>query len=323
MSTLNKLARLVVEPIAQRIDGVLARSLAHLRRQNDDLLILQGRALAQQNALRAPLESLEEAEFKVFSQFGEDGILQYLVGETRLSRAERSFVEFGVQDYAESNTRFLLMNNQWRGLIIDGSKEYMDIVRGQDLHWRHDLTVVDAWIDRDNINALIGQAGFTGDIGVLSVDIDGNDYWVWERIDVVRPVIVVVEWNSVFGPRHRISIPYDPAFERGKAHYSNLYWGASIAAFEHLGASKGYSLLGSNSAGNNLFFVRSDRLGRLKPRPAAEAWVESRFRDSRDASGKLNFLGGARRLPEILDLPVVQVESGATTTLRKLEGAAP
>ncbi len=320
MSTFQNLARLVIEPLAQRVDGVLSRSLAGIRRQNDDLLILQGRALAGQNALRAPFASLHEAEFKVFSQFGEDGILQYLAGETGIGRSEQLFVEFGVQDYAESNTRFLLMNNHWKGLIIDGSKEYMDVVRGQDLYWRHDLTAVDAWIDRDNINQLIGDAGFSGDIGVLSVDIDGNDYWVWERIDVVRPVIVVVEWNSVFGPRHAISIPYDPAFQREKAHYSCLYWGASIAAFERLAARKGYSLLGSNAAGNNIFFVRNDRLGRLRPVKAADAWVESRFRDSRDASGKLNFLGGSRRLEEILDLPVVEVEGGRTTTLRALEG---
>jgi hypothetical protein len=322
VSILSKLSSLVIESVARQVDVALSRSLGGLRRQNDDLLILQGRTLAQQNAQRAPFASLQEAEFKVFSQFGEDGILQYLVRETGIAPAERRFVEFGVQDYAESNTRFLLMNNQWQGLIIDGSKTYMDIVRNQDLYWRHDITAVDAWIDRDNINRLIGDAGFCDDIGLLSVDIDGNDYWVWERIDVVRPVIVAVEWNSVFGPRHKISIPYDPAFQREKAHYSCLYWGASIAAFEHLGARKGYSLLGSNSAGNNIFFVRNDRLGRLKPVPAAEAWVESRFRDSRDANGKLNFLGGARRLPEIVDLPVVEVETGALTTLRQLEGLA-
>jgi hypothetical protein len=320
---LNKLGRLLIEPLAHQVDNAMARALGNLRRQNDDLLILQGRALANQNAQRAPFASLEEAEFKVFSQFGEDGILQYLVGETGITTAERRFVEFGVQDYAESNTRFLLMNNQWQGMVIDGSKSYMDIVRNQDLYWRHDLTAVDAWIDRDNINQLIGDAGFSGDIGILSVDIDGNDYWVWERIDIVRPVIVVVEWNSVFGPRHKISIPYDPAFQREKAHFSCLYWGASIAAFEHLGAAKGYSLMGSNSAGNNIFFVRNDRLGRLKPVAAAEAWVESRFRDSRDAGGKLNFLGGAKRLPEILDLPVIEVVSGAATSLRQLESSAP
>jgi len=71
---------------------------------------------------------------------------------------------------------------------------------------------VHAWIDRDNINQLISNAGFSGDIGLLSVDIDGNDYWVWQAIDAVNPVIVAVEWNSVFGPEAAISIPYDPKF---------------------------------------------------------------------------------------------------------------
>lgn len=319
MSSLNKIARMIATPISQHIEAVVSRAMSSHRQQMDDLMILQGRALALQNAERSPLARLQDAEFKVFSQFGEDGILQYLIRETGVTRKETTFVEFGVQNYSESNTRFLLMNDHWRGMIIDGNKQYMDSVRNQDIYWRHDLTAVDAWIDRDNINQLIGDAGFAGDIGILSVDIDGNDYWVWERIEVVNPIIVVVEWNSVFGPSHPISVPYDPAFQREKAHYSNLYWGASVAAFEYLAARKGYALLGSNTVGNNLFFVRNDRLGRLARLSATEAYVESRFRDSRDASGKLNFLGGGKRRLEILDIPVVDVVSGDTTTIRALD----
>lgn len=319
MFSIQNMARQIAGTLSQQIEGVVGRAMAGQRQQLDDLLILQGRALAQANAARAPLARLQDAEFKVFSQFGEDGILQYLVRETGITRAETSFVEFGVQNYVESNTRFLLQNDHWRGMIIDGSKEYMDFVRNQDLYWRHDITAVNAWIDRDNINQLIGDHGFSGDLGILSVDIDGNDYWVWERIEVVRPVIVVAEWNSVFGPDHAISVPYDRAFERGKAHYSNLFWGASIAAFEHLADRKGYALLGSNTVGNNIFFVRKDRLGRLKPLSAREAWVDSRFRDSRDKEGRLNFLGGDKRKPEILDVPVVNVLDGQTTTLRALD----
>ena len=198
----------------------------------------------------------------------------------------------------------------------------MDSVRRRDIYWRHDLTAVNAWINRDNINQIIGDAGFGGDIGILSIDIDGNDYWVWERISVVNPVIVVVEWNSVFGATHAISVPYDPVFQRAKAHYSNLFWGASIAAFEHLASQKGYALLGSNTIGNNLFFVRNDRLGRLIPMTAKEAYVESRFRDSRDAAGNLNFLGGSARCSEIIDVPVVDVVSGEISTMRELNDGA-
>jgi hypothetical protein len=319
LSIVDKAKRLVAAPAAQHGEAAAGRALAGYRQQLDDLMILQGQALAMANADRAPLKRLQDAEFKVFSQFGEDGVLQYLIRETDIRPEERSFVEFGVQSYAESCTRFLLMNNHWRGLIIDGSHEYMTAIRHQDIYWRHDLTAVGAWIDRGNINGLIGDSGFTGDIGVLVVDIDGNDYWVWERIEVVRPAIVVVEWNSVFGPRHAISVPYDPAFDRTRAHYSNLFWGASVAAFEHLGSRKGYALLGSNSAGNNLFFVRNDRIGRLVSVSAQEGYAESRFRDSRDRDGKLNFLSGEKRKAEILDLEVVDVTSGQPTTLRALD----
>ena len=222
MSPLNKITRMIATPVSTHIEAVVARAMSSHRQQIDDLLILQGLDLALKNAERAPLRSIQDAEFKVFSQYGEDGILQYLIRETGISRQETSFVEFGVQNYAESNTRFLLMNDHWRGMIIDGSKEHMDYVRNQDIYWRHDLTAIDAWIDRDNINQLIGDAGFSGDIGILSVDIDGNDYWVWEKIDIVKPVIVVVEWNSVFGSEHAISVPYNPSFQRekeiGRAH---------------------------------------------------------------------------------------------------------
>ena len=319
--SLSSLARLIAEPVIQQVTGVAGRQFASSLRQIENLMILQGRTLALQNADRAPLDRLQDAEFKVFSQYGEDGILQHLIRETGIDRGEQTFVEFGVQDYLESNTRFLLQGDHWRGLIIDGSREYMEGVRRSDIYWRNDLTAIAAWIDRDNINSLIGDSGFTGNIGILSVDIDGNDYWIWEKIDVVNPVIVVAEWNSVFGPNHAVSIPYAREFDRATAHYSCLYWGASMRAFEELGARKGYALVGSNRVGNNIFFVRRDRLGRLKPLTTREAYVESRFRDSRDRQGNLNFLGGSRRYEEIKHLPVVDINSGQVTTLNDLDAA--
>ncbi|MBE9141006.1 hypothetical protein IQ254_28040 [Nodosilinea sp. LEGE 07088] len=308
----------LIEKAIEKVERRLSSGLAEQSKRIDDLLVLQGRAIALSNASRAPLSSIHDAEFKVFSQFGEDGILQYLIRETGISRSEQIFIEFGVQNYVESNTRFLLCNDNWRGLILDGSEQYINFVRSQDLYWRHDLTAVTAWITRDNINDLIKDAGFYGDVGILSVDIDGNDYWVWERISVVNPVIVVVEWNSVFGPDHAISVPYSETFQRQQAHYSNLYWGASIQAFHHLAQSQGYALVGSNTAANNLFFVRQDRLGRLTALSPQAAYLDSRFRDSRDANHQLNFLSGQRRLQEILDLPVIDVITEAPTTLRQL-----
>ncbi len=313
------LARLISEPLLNQVQSLLSGQLTSVGAQLDHQLMLQGRALSVQNAQRSPLSSLQEAEFKVFSQYGEDGILQYLIREAGITREEQVFIEFGVQNYLESNTRFLLQNDHWKGLIIDGSAAYMDSVKRSELYWRHDITALAAWIDRDNINDLFVQSGFRGQIGILSIDIDGNDYWVWERIEAVNPVIVVVEWNSVFGPDHAVSIPYDPAFDRASAHYSCLYWGASMAAFESLADRKGYALLGSNKVGNNLFFVRRDRLGSLKPQTSRSAYVESRFRDSRDANGRLNFLSGQARYDQIKDLPVIDVLTNTITTLSSLD----
>ena len=255
-----------------------------------------------------PLTSLREAEFSVFSQFGEDGIIQYLVQRVPIESAV--FVEFGVEDYTESNTRFLLVHDNWSGLIMDGGEDHVAFLRRSGMDWRHDIQAKSAFVDRDNINGLIESAEISGDIGLLSVDIDGNDYWVLEAIDSVSPRILVAEYNSSFGPEAAVTIPYDPGFQRGLAHWSHLYWGASLAALDVLARRKGYVLVGGNSAGNNAFWVREDVAADL-PRPTVEeAYAESRFRESRDESGALTYLRGRlARLATIGHLPLWDVEA--------------
>jgi hypothetical protein len=255
------------------------------------------------------LAGIQDAEFKVFSQFGEDGIIQYLVQRTEIPWDLRTFIEFGVESYEEANTRFLLTNNNWRGLIIDSDAANINKVRSSELAWRHELESVCAFVSAENVDGLISDAGFVGEIGLLSIDIDGNDYWVWKAISVVSPVIVVIEYNSVFGSDRAVTVPYDSAFVRRDAHYTNLYWGCSLRALALLGELKGYALVGSNSAGNNAFFVRCDHLNRLKAQAVREAYVESRFRESRDCDGHLTFLAGQARLQAIADLPLYDVEN--------------
>lgn len=120
------------------------------------------------------INSLEEVEFQVFSQFGEDGIIQWLVHNVEIK--EKTFIEFGVEDYTEANMRFLLMNNNWTGLVMDGSRENIDHLKKWDLMWKYDLQAMDVFITKDNINQVIKEAGFEGDLGILSIDLDGNDY---------------------------------------------------------------------------------------------------------------------------------------------------
>jgi hypothetical protein len=281
----------------------------------DELKLLTGRLLA--NQVRANAKSFREAEFKVFSQFGDDGIIQYLIARLEIPFALSTFVEFGVQDYTESNTRFLLLNDNWRGLVMDGDKNNMENLKVRDMYWRHDLTALCRWIDRDNINTILEESGFSGPIGILSIDIDGNDYWVWQRIETVQPVIVIVEYNSVFGARQAVTVPYDPAFNRTRSHYSNLYWGASLPALASLARSKGYAFVGSNQAGNNAYFVRESYLGRggIVALTLEEGYVESRFRESRDERGRLTYLGGAARRRMIAGMPVYDIERDAIIAL--------
>jgi hypothetical protein len=294
--------------------------LSLLRRTDERLEHVQlalGRIERRQVAGR-PVATLREAEFQVHSQWGEDGIIQHLVSVVPIER--RVFVEFGVEDYTESNTRFLLQHENWGGLVLDGSPENIAAIRRDPIYWRHNLKAQAAFVDRDNINALIAENGIEGDIGLLSIDIDGNDYWVWEAIRSVAPRIVVVEYNSLFGPRAPVSIPYDPRFARTQAHYSNLYWGASLAALARLGKRKGYALVGSNSAGNNAFFVREEHAAGLPASTAEAAYVRAQFRESRGSSGELTFLDHAAALALVGHMPVVDVDTMQTVRLSDAVG---
>ncbi|PCH54308.1 MAG: hypothetical protein COC22_00450 [Flavobacteriaceae bacterium] len=259
---------------------------------------------------------LKGSEFRVFSQWGEDGIIQYLIHHVAIENDV--FVEFGVENYTESNTRFLLINNNWSGLVIDGDHKNISYIQSDDIYWRHSLKAKCAFITKDNINNLLKENGISGDIGLLSVDIDGNDYWVWDAISTITPRIIVCEYNSLWGDTLAVTTPYASDFIRTHAHYSNLYFGASITALTRLANIKGYSLVGSNMAGNNAFFVRNDILGSVSVVSPREAWVQSRFRESRSESGALTFLSFAKRLALISDMQLVNIDDGLQYTVGEL-----
>lgn len=155
----------------------------------------------------------------------------------------------------------------------------------------------------------------TGDIGLLSIDIDGNDYWVLDKITAISPRILVCEYNPILGDKHAITIPYRPDFDRMKAHHCGLYFGSSIKAIQNLATRKGYEFVGTCSNSINAFFVRRDLFGsvvdKIKDR---RAWP-SRHRDSRDESGILIFVAGAKRGDLIKHLPVVNLEMDSEIVL--------
>jgi hypothetical protein len=267
----------------------------------------------------AAVSSLDKVEFKVFSQWGEDGIIDWLIERAEIPSHLNSFIEFGVESYAEANTRFLLQNRNWRGLVIDGSPAQIERLKMEkQLFWGYDLTAKSAFITRENINDVLIDSGFAGEIGLLSIDIDGNDYWVWEAISAVHPIICTCEYNAVFGDVWPISIPYEQHFTRSRPEFRGLYFGASIAALRSLASRKGYRFLGTGSAGVNAFFVREDYASRFHSSLVNPLAWPSKFREARDEAGNLSFARGLQRAYLIRDLPVINTETMETCALGEL-----
>ncbi len=304
---LRRAVDFLLGPLTRRHDARLAPLRTALHRQT---MLL---AATRLDALRArPHATLREWEFSVFSQWGQDGIIQFLLSRVPIGR--RRFVEFGVQDYAEASTRFLLEHDDWSGLVLDPSADNLAAIRVQEFCWRHELTAECAFVTRENVNALLGTH-MTGDLGLLVIDVDGNDYWIWEALDVVSPRIVACEYNSLFGAEHAVAVPYRADFDRSAAHFSNLYFGASLPALCRLAARKGYRFVGCNRHGNDAFFVREDVAANVPAVSVADGYVESKSREARDAEGRLTFASGAARRQLIGELEVFDL---AHNRLRKV-----
>lgn len=270
---------------------------------------LIGVMLADRFAAKQRIASLHEVEFRVHSQFGDDGIIQWLVA--RLPSLPKRFVEFGVEDYTESNTRFLMVSRNWSGLVMDGSPVNIARLRSRKWFWRYGLTALSQFVTRENIDALIAEWAGQEPVGLLHIDVDGNDYWLWDALKCISPGIVIIEFNAIFGDERAITIPYAPDFHRFAAHYSGQYAGASLAALTHLAGLKGYTLIGANSAGNNAYFLRRDLLDdNLVEVPVTRAFVRPNYRESRNRSKQLDFLPYERRQAAIRGMPVMNVVTG-------------
>lgn len=313
--------------ILKKIDSIksLYKNLSELTSQGRDFVTLSesqkllfGKILINQIKSHGIYTNIQDTEFKVFSQFGDDGIIQYLVNNVKIHDDEKRFVEFGVEDYQESNTRFLLYNNNWQGLVMDGSAKNIDKITNDRNYWRYDLTALTRFVDKNNIGKILKENGFESKIGIFHIDIDGNDYWIWKELDKVQPIILIAEYNSVLGSKYPVTIPYSAEFYRTKAHYSNLYWGASIKAYYDLFSKRGYVFVGTNSAGNNAYFVRKDRLGKVKSISLNNGYTESRYRESRDEKGNLTYIKGGDRLNVIKNMILYNLQTLKTVKIKDL-----
>ena len=254
----------------------------------------------------ADAPSLQAAEFQVFSQWGEDGSIQWLLSRVPVER--RFFVEFGVEAYHEANTRFLLTDCGWSGLVIDDDPGQIRIIRQSDYYWYHELRAVASLVSAENINDLLRENGAEGDIGLMSIDIDGMDWHVWKAITATRPRIVVCEYNHLLGAERAVTVPYDPAFSRREAHFSLCYYGASLPAFVKLANEKGYDLVGCGTSGLNAFFVRRDvRPACVPAMSAKEAFVPGTFCEYHDEQGQRFRRTRAQMVELVSSLPLQEV----------------
>lgn len=261
------------------------------------------------NRQKSSIADLADVEFRVFSQFGDDGIIQYLIDNLPIQN--KTFIEFGVENYREANTRFLLINNHWSGLVMDGSADHISHIRRQSVYSFYDLRATQAFITRENINDLLRRSGFNRHLGILSIDIDGNDYWVWEAIQDYEADIIICEYNALLGFEAQLTVPYRPDFVRGRSLPFSCY-GISLAAAVELARQRGYFFIGCNSAGNNAYFIHAKHRAHspLPETTAREGYRFSSFSESRDAAGAHN-----RGIDKVLALEGVElwdIQAGAT-----------
>ena len=229
-----------------------------IRRRVNTLAVIERERYVKEllsEAKYADEKRLERFGFKVCSQYDEDGIIQEIFN--RIGFGAKTFVEFGVENGLENNTLKLLLEG-WSGLWIEGSESYVAQIEAKfrDVLSNGRLRVKAAFIDRDNINDLIG-AYFNGELDLLSIDIDGNDIYILRSIDVVRPRVITIEYNGKFPPPMNLAQRYNPSHRWQGTDYG----GSSLTAITKVAAQKGYSLVGCGIAGVNAFFVRNDLLG--------------------------------------------------------------
>lgn len=208
------------------------------------------------------LPEFDDIGFRVYSDNEEDGILLYIF--SLIGTVNKRLVDIGSAAIDGSNCANLIINHGWLGLLFDGNDQA--IAAANTFYAKHlytkkfPPTLVPSWITVENINIFLTEQGFVGEIDLLSIDIDGVDYWIWKAIDCIAPRVVVVEYQDILGPDRALTVPYRPDFRRDDYPVNAnvpLYVGASLPAFVKLARTKGYRLVGCNRYGYNAFFVRS------------------------------------------------------------------
>jgi hypothetical protein len=302
----------LLQKIIQRIRLGISKDLQNLKFLLGQNSVLTSRSMSEK------FINLWDAEVKVFSQWGEDGILDFICEKIGLTKPR--VLEIGAGNFTECNSRFLVENRNASVVLVDGRKDLILNVNSSSLKWRTHIFALEEWVTSKNINEIIRSAkNKINGVDIFSIDLDGNDYWIVEAADLHEIQLIVVEYNPLFGSDFAVSVPSDDYFNRTMKHHSCLYYGASLRAFNHILNQKGFIFIGSNRVGNNAFFVSTEasHLIPFSPDPNNDCFFDWRVRESRGRSSQLSYLSGEERIIEIQNLPLVDLVTTKITNLRE------
>ncbi|MDC0627759.1 hypothetical protein OAO99_04230 [Candidatus Pelagibacter sp.] len=257
------------------------------------------------------VKKLNDLEFKVFSQNGEDGIIDYLIYSLNINKLK--FVEIGVGDYTECNTRFLINSYPFKGLLCDINSKLNDNLKYTfDTH-RGSIKVFNNYVNSSNILEILKSNNFHKKLNLFSIDIDSMDYYVIEKLPNEISDIFIAEYNQNFGPNLEVTVPHLDQFDRHKYHYSGQCYGLSLRALINLMKKKGYVFLGCNVECCNAFFILESKKDLIKLSFPDENDLTSYFNDYvcdvRDKNGKILNISINERLEYIKDCNIIDLSN--------------
>ena len=257
------------------------------------------------------IKTFSDVGYKVFSQNGEDGFIDYLLFSLDIKKPK--FVEIGIGTYKECNTRFLFERTAPEGLVVDLIEDLEKKIKKNVRFWKGDLTVINQPISPDNINTILEKNNFHKETDLFSLDIDGIDYWILEKLPENVSKICVIEYNSIFGHELEITVPNEINFTRKGYHFSHLCYGVSLKALIKKMNNKGFIFVGSNELNNNAFFVQKKYQSNLNidfpDTNDLKKFTNSNVRESRDKNGILNYLRKDERLDVIKNCEVINLSN--------------
>ena len=267
-------------------------------------------AINASTAARKEYKYLWDAEVKVFSQNGEDGILNYICDV--LDMGKPSVIEIGAGNFQECNTRYLAEHRSANVLAVDSRPDLQTTIELLPVSLKTNVLYQTCWVTTKNINQIIGKAkNLFGEVDILSLDIDGNDYWVLKEANLIGIKVIVVEFNPLLSRTLPVSVPRNEAFDRTTEHFSWLYYGANLQAFMYLLGERGFSFIGTSRHGSNAFFVAQELENNFALNFKELAlYTDVRSRESRGKTGELTFVSGQDRVKLIEEMQVINVLNG-------------